>query len=139
MYSKIFFKLSLILALSISQFSCNNDDDNASTPTPNPVSREIKYEITGTYSGHLDVVYSDINGINKSEVITSLPWSKTITYPSSIIAVGIGSSSVIANAGVAGETGSMKIYAGGVVKRTSDKTVGQNGLLIFDSQSYNFQ
>ena len=74
-----------------------------------------------------------------SEVITSLPWNKTITYPSSAIAIGIGSSSVIANAGVAGETGSMKIYSGNVLKRESNKVVGQNGLLIFDTQSYNFQ
>ncbi len=129
---------STLILLFTLLISCNNDDDNNNS-TPTPSNREIKYEITGTYSGHLDVVYSDVNGINKSEVITSLPWSKTITYPANIIEIGIGSSSVIANAGVAGETGSMKIYSGTTIKRESNKVVGQNGLLIFDSQSYNFQ
>lgn len=101
--------------------------------------REIKYEITGTYSGQLDVVYSDSFGATISEVITALPWSKTITYPASVQAIGITANSVVANAGVAGQTGSMKIYAGGVQKRVSDKIVGQNGLLIFDPRTYDFK
>lgn len=52
------------------------------------------------------------------------------------MADGITSSSVSSKPGLAVETGSMKIYFGNTVKRSSDKIFGQNGSLIFDAQSY---
>ncbi len=138
MNSLAFLKLSIFTILFSFFISCSDDKDTSSGTNPIANSREVKYEITGTYSGHLDVVYSDENGNNKSDVITSLPWTKTVIYPSSLAAVAIGASSVIAGSGVVGQTGSMKIYVGNVIKRTSDKTVGQNGLLLFDTQVFTF-
>lgn len=135
MWSKISNKLFLAVIVSFLLISCSNGNDDST----NAPSREIKYEITGTYSGHLDVFYSNEFGDPVSLVVTSLPWSKTITYPSDITVIGITSSSVVTNAGIAGETGSMKIYSGNDLKRSSDKIVGQNELLIFDPLSYNFQ
>lgn len=135
MKTKSFFSKSILLLVVILAMSCNKDDSPA---RGNTVSREIKYEITGTYSGHLDVLITDQNGNNLTEVVTALPWSKTITYPANILTIGGTANSVVANAGVAGQTGSLKIYSGDAVKRTSNKTVGQNGLLIFDIQTYSF-
>jgi hypothetical protein len=111
----------------------------ASTPTPTP--KTIKYEITGNYSGHLLVVFGgsgSTGGGNETIEVTSLPWSKTVEYASTIIAVAISAGSVSQYIGVQGQTASIKIYHGTNLVQSSNGTVLSGGVLALPGLSYVF-
>ena len=133
MKANIFFKTLFTILIIAIIFSCSNDDNNI----PNQI-KSAKFEITGNYSGHIFIVYSDNISGNTSATITSLPWSKTIDYPNSVVGIGISGNAVTSNAGVAGQTASLKIYNGTTVVSQSNKTADANGLFNFNTLTYIF-
>ena len=133
MKANTFFKTLFTILIIAIIFSCSNDDNNI----PNQI-KSAKFEITGNYSGHIFIVYSDNISGNTSATITSLPWSRTIDYPNSVVGIGISGNAVTSNAGVAGQTASLKIYNGTTVVSQSNKTADANGLFNFNTLTYIF-
>lgn len=106
-------------------------------PTPAPI-KSAKFEISGNYSGHLFVVYNDNVSGNTTLTVTSLPWSKTIDYPTAVLGIGIGANSLTGNSGAAGQVATMKIYNGNAVVKSTSATADANGLLNLSTLAYVF-
>jgi hypothetical protein len=85
----------LVLIASITILSCKKEKDNN-----NNSSRVIKYEITGNYTGSILAAYTTASGGTTNETVSSLPWSKEITYASGVTAVTMA---IGGNGGVAGQ------------------------------------
>jgi len=136
MNATIFFKTLFTILVIFSITSCNNDDD-IQIPEPDPI-KSAKFEITGNYTGHIFVVYNDNVSGNTTLTITSLPWSKTIDYPNSVVGIGISGNAVTTNPGVAGQTASLKIIEGNTVVNFSNIVADENGLFNFQPLAYIF-
>ncbi len=116
-------KLFLFLAVAaVSLTSCSSDDDN-----PVSSSREIKYEITGDYSGAGITINYVENGGGSSTTATSLPWSRTYTADQDTFG---GSFSAGAGDGTPGETVTLKIYQGDTLLEAVDATAGPDGMIV---------
>jgi hypothetical protein len=116
--------LSIILVLS----SCGKDD----TPAK---SRDIKFEITGNFSGQLDATYITASGGATNESITSLPWTKSITYTATALSTNM---TVGGGGGVAGQTLTIKVFAGGALVSTTPGTANSSGIVVVATPSYVF-
>jgi hypothetical protein len=105
-----------------------NDNNNSS--------RNVKYELSGTFTGKFTVIITD----NESGTLVidnvSIPWSKEVSYGNKVIAVGIGASAT--TYGSAGQTALMKIYSGGNVVKTTNGTADVNGALSLPALSHGF-
>lgn len=123
----------LLIALGT---SCGNDDDN-NIPNPTPI-KSAKFEITGNYTGHFTVVYNDNVSGNTTVSVTTLPWSKTIDYPDSVIGIGIGGNTILGNPGIPGQTATLRIYNGNTVVASSTKIADANGIVSFQTLAYVF-
>ena len=121
--------LALILVL---QSGCKKDKDNN-----NNSSRNVKYELSGTFTGKFTVIITD----NESGTLVidnvTIPWSKEVTYETKVIAVGIGANAT--TYGSAGQTAIMKIYSGGNVVKTTNGTADVNGALSLPALAHGFQ
>ena len=133
---KKFFLFSIIaLSLTAGIVSCKKDSDGEE---PDTSSRNVKYEITGNYTGQLIIVISDnVTGI-ETVTATSLPWTKEKTYSGNVAGIGIGGNSVLAHQGQPGQTVLLKIYSGGKVVRSSPATADANGTLNLPSLAFVF-
>ena len=101
--------------------SCSSDDDKGSTG-----SREIKYEVTGNFSGEkLDVTYTVNGGVTSSEV-TSLPWSHTFTADSNTMGASLSAGGFGATPG---EKITIKIFQGNTEKASVEGTVNSSGIV----------
>ncbi|MDD5150468.1 MAG: hypothetical protein PHC28_08280 [Flavobacterium sp.] len=114
--------------------SCSKDDNNSSTNE-----KTIKYEITGNYSGQLLVIYNDNVSGNTTVTVSSLPWSKTINYPSNVLGIGIGGNGIVGKLGTAGQTVSVKIYNGTTVLKSGSATADANGAITLSTLAHVFQ
>ena len=105
-----------------------NDNNNSS--------RNVKYELSGTFTGKFTVIITD----NESGTLVidnvTIPWSKEVTYDTKVMAVGIGASAT--TYGSAGQTALMKIYSGGNVVKTTNGTADQNGVLSLPALAHSF-
>jgi hypothetical protein len=129
-------KSALLIFTVITFSSCSNSDDNSNNSTPN--NRNVRYEITGNYTGHFLMVYNDNVSGNTSVTVTALPWIKNITYTPNVIGIGIGGNTVIGNQGIAGQTATLKIYSGDTTVATVSSTADVNGVINFQPLSYVF-
>ncbi len=97
--------------------------------------RDIKFEVTGNFSGTLDATYITSSGGGTNESISTLPWSKNITYtsstPSTAITVGGGG-------GVAGQTLLVKVFAGGALVSETPGVATSSGVVVVASPAYIF-
>lgn len=126
-------KIALLIIVCTSFINCSSNDDNDNNQNN---SRNIKYEISGNYSGHLTVVYNDNISGNTVVTVTSLPWSKEVTYNSSVQVIGIGASSVVGHYGAAGQSATLKIYDGDTVVKNANASTNANGLISFAPLAY---
>ena len=110
---------SVMLLLAV---SCKKENGSG-----NSTSRNIKYELTGTAAGKLNVVYYDAQGTATTVTNVMLPWSKEITVASGVAYAGVTATAVVNGGSTAGQTVSAKLYAGGVVKKSQAATVDNNG------------
>ena len=119
---KIVFGLAALLCFVS---SCSSDDSNTSPGA----SRKVKYELTGTFSKNIRVVYINESGSNVMEDNVSIPWSKEVTFGEGIYALGVSGSSITGQEGTPGQTLTAKIYVNGVEKKTLTNTVSSDGII----------
>lgn len=123
--------LSFMLLVTL-MAGCKKDKDDNN----NNNSRNVKYEITGNFSGKLDIIIGDNESGYQTIYNVAVPWSKEVTYKSSVISVGLGITS--ATEGVAAQTAVMKIYSGGNVVKSANGTATSDGYLVIPPLSHNF-
>ena len=130
----IFKTAVLVLTLAFTAVSCSSDDDNNDTEEV-AESRDVKYEITGNFTGELDATYSERSGAPLIEDVPSLPWTKEFTAnPDSngvLLRTGGGG-------GVAGQTVTAKIYVGGKVVSELTGTANSEGIIVVHPNPYVF-
>ncbi len=127
-------KTSLFITMAIFMLGgCNKSKDEE----PNADNRKIKYEVTGNFTGKLVIIYSDNLSGNTVVNNVTLPWTKEVTYAGNVTAIGIGGSS--STVGVPGQTATIKIYAGGVVKVNQSNSTGTLGELSLPTVAYGFK
>lgn len=115
----------LVGLASISLTSCSKKSDS-----PQPNTKAVKYELTGNYTGHIFVVFTDQNGGTANEIVSSLPWTKELTVQSSIVAVGFGGQTSAPNYGASGQTITAKLYVGNQLKQSGTTAADANGTII---------
>lgn len=84
--------------------SCKKDSKNSGNS-----SRNLRYEVSGNFTGTLVASYTTATGSTANDPIT-LPWSKEITYASNVTAAIIA---ITGNGGVAGQKVTVIITKGG--------------------------
>lgn len=109
--------------------ACSDDDGGGSG------SREVKFEVTGNFSGQMNAVFLTASGGGTAESINSLPWSKTITYESSVPTAQIG---VAGAGGSSGETLTVKVIVGGSEKSSTPGTATNSGSISVSAPAYAF-
>lgn len=126
-------QIMLVLTLVFTFASCSSDNDNDSTPEP--VSRDVKYEVTGNFTGIMDVSYMEKSGAPLIEDINALPWTKEFTADA-------GSDGALLHTsgynGVAGQTLTAKIYVGGKVVSELTGTANNDGIIVVHTKTYVF-
>lgn len=129
---KIFSILTIAFIISFGFSSCSSDDDKGNST---PQNRNVKYEITGNFSGKFLVVYSNENGAAQTVDGTSLPWSKEVTL-TTVNTAAFSSQST--TAGTPGQTATAKLIVNGEIQRTETKTADELGRIIFPNLNYTF-
>ncbi|GAB0155222.1 hypothetical protein CHRYSEOSP005_04830 [Chryseobacterium sp. Alg-005] len=106
---KIFSIFTLLGLISLFTISCGgDDDDNPATPS---VSRDFKYEVTGNYSGKLNISYIGASGSAHVVDINQLPWSKEFKLEAGVPnAVGFQVGNPGPPSGASGQTMTLKLY-----------------------------
>jgi hypothetical protein len=118
---------------ALTMTACDKDDDKAS------VSRNVKYEITGNYTGKLNIVYTTASGSQTTETMVGVPWTKELTVNSNVQAVVLNAStSSTSTAGAAGQTITAKIYIGGHQKANGSSTAGADGRVNVPSIQFTY-
>ncbi len=129
----IFKTAALVLTFAFTAVSCSSDDNNDTGAVAG--SRDVKYEITGNFTGELDVTYMEKSGAPLIEDVPSLPWTKEFTAnPDSdgaLLHTGGGG-------GVAGQTVTAKIYVGGKVVSELTGTANSDGIIVVHTKTYVF-
>lgn len=128
----IFKTAVLVLTLAFTAVSCSSDDDNNSGPT---ASRDVKYEITGNFTGELDVTYMEKSGAPLIEDVPALPWTKEFTADAGSDGALVHTSGL---GGVAGQTVTAKIYVGGKVVSELTGTANSDGIIVVHPNTYVF-
>lgn len=121
--------VTIIITSLLLLLSCGKDDV---TPAK---SRDVKFEVTGNFGGKLDATFITSSGGATNESITSLPWTKSINYLSTASGTAITISGV---SGVAGQTLTVKIFAGGTLISETPATATSDGIIVIVSPSYVF-
>jgi len=125
----VLFLFSLAVYLS----SCGDDSD----PTPNS-SRNIKYEMVGSYTGKITVAYTLANGGTQAFSDIRLPWTKEIVYENSVGGLGFSGSGEVSLSNVPGQTVTINIYSDNKVVKTGSASVDSNQILILPAFSFIF-
>src|SRR5687767_13124965 len=123
------FTALFILMIPMFIISCSKDD------SPPAKSRDIKFEVTGDFSGTISATYITASGGGTNESIPVLPWNKSITYACSVRGTAI---SVGAVGGSAGQTIRIKIFAGGSLVSNTPGVANSSGQVVVASPSYVF-
>lgn len=124
--------LAIVLTLSFTAVSCSSDNDEDNSA---PVSRDVKYEVSGNYTGNLDVTYTEAGGGALNEDITSLPWTKEFTAAANTQGVTL---SIGGHGGVKDQTVTIKIFVGGKEVRNLPATANADGIIVAVPQPYVF-
>nr|WP_322623800.1 MmpS family transport accessory protein [uncultured Flavobacterium sp.] len=114
--------LGLFLAVAALTASCSDDDNNSGSASR---SRDVKYEITGNFTGNITVAYMNASGGSSTAEVTSLPWQMEFTAQDNAVAAGFGASG---SGGVEGQQVKVKIYQGGSEVGSADATVNSSGI-----------
>jgi hypothetical protein len=133
MKKKAILKIVSILILGFMSYGCTDDAPAGNT-------HQIKYEISGNFSGKLSAVYTSANGNSLiDEAANPLPWSKQITYEAKVMGAGIGvTSSDPAFLGLQGQTITLKISSGKKVIHSQAYTANAMGVISIPSVAFVF-
>lgn len=123
--------LAIPLVMIFTTIACSSDDDE-----PSANKREVVYTITGNYTGTVfKVSYITANGGATQESITTLPWTKEITYLSTVAAATM---TVAGAGGTAGQTITLKVVSGGKEISSSPATADAGGSIVVAAPSIVF-
>lgn len=125
--------LAIVLTLAFTAVSCSSDKDNESEAVSK--SRDVKYEITGNFTGEFSAIYFDKGGSPLNEDVTSLPWTKEITADAGVPGITFSASG---HGGVKDQTLTAKIYIGGEVVKESTAKANNDGIIIVTLAPYLF-
>lgn len=125
--------LAIVLTLAFTVGSCSSDNDNDNNSGSS--SRDVKYEVTGNYTGTLSVTYIEAGGAPLIEDITKLPWTKEFTAKADSNGASVSTSGY---GGVKGQTLTGKIYIGGKVVKELTATATEDGIIVLMPGSYVF-
>lgn len=133
MNSKAIFKIVAVLIWSLMAYGCREEAPTGDT-------RQVKYEISGNFSGKLLVVYTSANGNSLTEDrLSGLPWSKQVTYETKVTGAGISVvSSDPAFLGSPGQTITLKIFAGNKVRHSEVYTANAMGIINIPTMAFVF-
>lgn len=123
--------LAIVMTLAFTAVSCSSDDDKGSANN----SREVKYEITGNYTGTLSTTYFEKGGNALNEDITKLPWTKEFTADAKSIGASLSASGY---GGTPGQTLTGKIYVGGKLQNELTATATNDGIIVLPLTPYVF-
>lgn len=124
-----FLTMGIVTLFLLSLSNCKKDD-----PTP-ATSRDIRFEVSGNFTGNLDATFITASGGATNEDIPSLPWTKSITYASSVSGTTI---TIGGGGGVAGQTITVKIFAGNKEVSSTPGTANSAGIVVVASPTYIF-
>lgn len=134
----------ILLALAGTMTSCKKDKKTTPEPDPAPATpapRVVKYEVTGNYTGKLNIVYTNASGAMESISDITMPWSKEVTITKTG-AVSVGFSAGMQGGpgatGQPGQTGTVRLYANGVEKQNASQTADSQGIMTFGALAYVF-
>lgn len=122
----------LSIFATFTMLSCSKDEVSSGG---NSGSRDVKYEITGNYSGKLIVAAATNNGLAEAFEVDKLPWTTSFTAKSSVntlVLVATGGSGL----GKKGETVTLKIYVGGKEVDASTGTALSDGIISVSTVPY---
>lgn len=128
----IFKTLAIVLTLAFTAVSCSSDSEDKVSGNG---SREVKYEVTGNYTGTMSVVYFEKGGNALNEDITKLPWTKEFTAEAKSPGASL---SVSGHGGVAGQKLTGKIYVGGKLQNELTATATSDGIIVLPLTPYVF-
>ncbi|MBW1658119.1 MULTISPECIES: MmpS family transport accessory protein [Flavobacterium] len=124
--------LAIVLTLAFTAVSCSSDnDDNGSGNN----SRDVRYEITGNYTGNASVTYFEKGGNALNEDITKLPWTKEFTAEAKSMGASLSASGY---GGQAGQTLTGKLYIGGKLENELTATANSDGIIVLSLTPYVF-
>jgi len=121
-----------VLCLFTMMVSCKKKD---SEPTPEPISREVTYQLEATTLANTSVTYTGATGATQSASGMTLPWSVALTVDPTVASVTF--STIVSNA-TPTKTITAKIIVGGVVKRNVSAVVDDNGDASITLPAYTF-
>ena len=124
--------LAIVLTLAFTAVSCSSDNDENNSA---PASREVKYEITGNFTGTASVTYSEKGGNVLNEDLTTLPWTKEFTAEAKSMGASLSASGY---GGVAGQTLTGKIYIGGKLENELTAKANGEGIIVLPLTPYVF-
>jgi hypothetical protein len=124
-----FIYLTLVFIASLI-VSCSDDGEGKT-----PGGKEVKFEVTGNFSGQLSTTYITASGGGTSESINSLPWTKTVTYETSVPSTGM---SVVGISGVVGETLAITVFVNGKQVSSTPGAADNNGTVAVTAPSHIF-
>jgi len=122
--------LAIVLTLAFTAVSCSSDNDDKGSS-----SRDIKYEVSGNYSGKISATYTESGNSGQNVDIASLPWSKEFTASADTYGAGI---TVSGFNGTPGQTLTVKIIVGGQVKKETTATATSDGIIVAAPGSFVF-
>lgn len=123
-------KLTIVILLVVTIFaSCDKDPDDNNAGNR---SRILRYEVTGNFTGTFTAAYTPASGGVTSQDVTSLPWSKEITYAASVSGASIA---ITGGGGVPGQKVTLVIKRGGSPIGTPiEQTVNSSGVFSIVGQ-----
>jgi hypothetical protein len=122
---------AIALTLAFTAVSCSSDnDDNSGTS-----SRDVKYEVTGNYTGKLGATYTESGNSGQNVDINALPWTKEFTAGADTAGAGI---TVSGYGGVIDQTVTVKIIVGGKVQKETTAKATSDGIIVAVPGSYIF-
>ena len=121
--------LAIVLTLAFTAGSCSSDNDNDSG------SRDVKYEITGNYTGKIGATYIEAGNAGQNVDVNTLPWTKEFTATGDTTGAGI---TVSGNGGVENQTLTVKIYVGGKVEKETTAKATSDGIIVAIPGTYVF-
>lgn len=133
MRNKLKIYITFFSILTLVLFSCDNGGDSNGNPTGNR--RNVRFEVSGNYTGFLSVSYITASGGGTAETISALPWTKSVQYQTSVPSTAI---SVAGTGGVSGQTLTVKVFSGDVEVSSTPVTAMATGQIAASAPSLVF-